>query len=91
MMVYMLPFLIALGSVAIFSFFAWLAARYREYRSSRLLIWVGILFILGGCWLFGVNVIRLPQVWIIVASLFFLLLFLLSAGYFIRRSRKAQR
>lgn len=90
-MIYILPFLIALGSVAIFSLFAWLATRYREYRSSRLLMWVGLLFILGGCWLFGVNVIRLPQVWMIVASVFFLLLFLLSAAYFIRRSRKAQK
>ena len=90
-MAYILPFLIALGTVAIFSLFAWLATRYREYRFSRLLMWVGLLFILGGCWLFGVNVIRLPQVWMIVASVFFLLLFLLSAAYFIRRSRKAQR
>ena len=90
-MIYILPFLIALGSVIIFSLFAWLTARYREYRFSRLLMWVGLLFILGGCWLFGVNVIRLPRVWIIVASVFFLLLFLLSAAYFIRRSRKAQK
>jgi len=91
MMAYVLPFLIALGSVAMFSLFAFLAALYREYRWSRLLMWVGLLFFLGGCWLFGVNVFRLPLAWIVVVSLFFAVLFGLSAGYFIRRSRRPQK
>ncbi len=91
MMVFILPFLIALGSVAIFSLFSFLAALYREHSWSRLLMWVGLLFFLGGCYLFGVNVFRLPLVWIVVASLFFAVLFGLSAGYFIRRSRRPQK
>ncbi|MBA7609136.1 hypothetical protein ES703_16323 [subsurface metagenome] len=91
MMVFVFPFLIALGSVAVFSLFAFLATLYREYRSSRLLMWVGLLVFLGGCYLFGVNVIRLPQLWIIIASLFFAVFFGISAGYFIRRSRRAHR
>ncbi len=91
MMPYVLPFLIALGSVAVFSLFAFLAALYREHSSSRLLMWVGLLAILGGCYLFGVNVFRLPLVWIVVDSIFFAVLFGLSAGYFIRRSRRPQK
>jgi drug/metabolite transporter (DMT)-like permease len=91
MMAYVLPFLIAFGSVAVFSLFAFLATLYREHRSSRLLMWVGLLAILGGCWLFGMNVISLSKLWIIITSLFFAVLFGLSAGYFIRRSRKAKR
>ena len=91
MMAYVLPFLIALGSVAVFSLFAFLATLYREHRSSRLLMWVGLLAILGGCWLFGVNVFRLPLVWIVVDSIFFAVLFGLSAGYFIRRSRRPKK
>jgi len=88
MMAYVLPFLIALGTVATFSLFAWLADRFRAYTWSRIFMWVGLLFFLGGCYLFGVNVFRLPLVWIVVASLFFAVLFGLSAGYFIRRSRR---
>ncbi|MEA3311725.1 MAG: hypothetical protein U9Q76_05860 [candidate division WOR-3 bacterium] len=91
MMAYVLPFLIALGSVAVFSLFAFLATLYREHRSSRLLMWVGLLFFLGGCYLFGVNVFRLPLVWIVVASLFFAVLFGLSAAYFIRRGRRPKK
>jgi len=90
MMIILVPFLIALGSVAVFSLFAWLATVYRQHVWSRLLMWVGLFFIIGGCWLFGINVICLPFVWIVISALFFAVLFGISAGYFARKGRQSK-
>ncbi len=83
-------FAIALGAVLLFSAFAWLATAYRERSWSRLLIWVGVLFFLGGCYLFGVNVTGLPLGWMIAAIAFFTISFGISAGYFISKGRRIQ-
>jgi len=83
-----IPFLIAVGSVGVFSLFASIATRYRKESWSRLVMWVGILSFLGGCYLFGVTVIRLPVAWMVAAIVLFAVLFALSTGYFIARSRR---
>jgi len=83
----LLPFLIAIGAVALFAVFAWLATRYRDQKGSRLYMWPGIILFLGGCYLFGVTVSRLSLGWIIGAAGFFTVLFGLTAAYFVRKSR----
>ena len=80
-------FAIALGAVLLFSLFAWLATAHRKKSWSRLLMWVGILFFLGGCYLFGVNVIGLPLGWMIAAIAFFTISFGISASYFVSKGR----
>ncbi|MBN2378207.1 hypothetical protein JXM67_00175 [candidate division WOR-3 bacterium] len=84
----LLPFLIALGTVAVFSFFAWLATRYRDRKGSRLLMWAGIIPFPGGCYLFGITVSNLSLGWIIAATGFFTVLFGLTAAYFVRKRRE---
>lgn len=81
-------FFLALGAVAVFSFFAWLSQHYRKKKFSRILMWAGIGFFLAGCYLFGINVIYLPLVWMMVTIAFFAVLFSLAAGFFLRRGRK---
>lgn len=85
-----LPFVVALASVGVFSLFAYLATVYRERSSSRLLMWAGIILFLGGCYLFGVLVTGLCDFLLIAAVIFFAVLFSLSAAYFIRRRRKTR-
>ncbi len=84
----LIVFAIALGAVLLFSVFAWLATAYRRKSWSRLFMWVGILFFLGGCYLFGVNAVRLPVGWMIAAIIFFTVSFGISAGYFIKKGQR---
>lgn len=84
----LIPFAVALGSVLLFSAFAWFATTYRGKTWSRLLMWLGILFFLGGCYLFGINVVRLPPGWMIAAIGFFAISFGISAAYFVGKGRR---
>ncbi|GEM_PF-1861553 len=89
--IFLKPLLIAIGSIAAFSIFAWLSSRYREKPYSRLIMWLGILLFLGGCWLFGISifpVIQISRYWGIGIIAFFAVLFMFTAGYFVRKQRK---
>jgi hypothetical protein len=77
--------------VGIFSLFGGIATYFRKYGWSRLLMWAGILSILGGCYLFGINVHLAMKLefWVGVAAIFFFaVIFGLSAAYFVRQGRK---
>jgi hypothetical protein len=86
------PFIIAILSTAFFSIFAWLATRYRRHSWSRLLMWVGLLGILAGCFFFGKVIIlyRFATWWWAIAAVFFAAIFGLSAAYFLRKSRQTK-
>lgn len=85
-----IPFLVALGAVILFGAFAFLAQHYHRFAWSRLFMWVGILVFLAGCWLFGSTVYRLPLGWMTGAVAFFVVLFGVVAGYFLRRRRRQE-
>lgn len=85
------PFIIALGAVGVFSVFAGIATYYRKHGWSRIVMWAGILLLLGGCYLFGINVNEAmkQKFWVGVSAIFFFaVIFGLSAAYFVRQSRK---
>lgn len=87
---YTKPFLIALGAVAAFSLFAWMADRFHAYSWSRVFMWLGGLFLLAGCYLFGTSVFNLPLGWMLASIALFTVGFGLTAGYFLRRRRSRE-
>lgn len=84
----LVPFLVAVASVTVFSFFAWLATHFRKRAWSRLLMWAGLAGFLAGCYFFGVTVYALKPGWMIAEIAFFTVSFGLSAAYFISKGRR---